>query len=322
MEDFAHFDGLRSIPREITPSSIAATRALFAKLHGDLDSGAVRLERDMSYGPHARHRLDVFRSTEDRSQARPVFMFVHGGGFTGGDKTSDDGIFYDNIGIWAARNGFVGVNITYRLAPEYPWPAAKEDLAAAVGWVSANIAGRGGDPARIVLMGHSAGATHVATYIADPDARGLTHIQCAVLVSGIYHLEGPQISKGQIAYFGDRSDRYAERSPLAGLARSPVPLLVGVAELDPPAFHEHALRLLSARQAQTAAGTRLLFLAGHNHFSPMLHFNLKDGDELEAALTALGQSLGGRREKPEKAQPPGPKVGAASINNALDNIPR
>lgn len=166
MENFAHFDSLRSIPREITPSSIAATRALFANLHRGLDSGAVGLERDISYGPHARHRLDVFRSTEDRSQARPVFMFVHGGGFTGGDKTSDDGLFYDNIGIWAARNGFVGVNITYRLAPECPWPAAKEDLAAAIGWVNANIAGRGGDPARIILMGHSGPARRMSRPIS------------------------------------------------------------------------------------------------------------------------------------------------------------
>ena len=73
--------------------------------------------------------------------------FVHGGAFTAGNKRGPNASpFYDNIMLWAVKNGFVGVNTTYRLAPQSPWPAAAEDLAAAVKWVAENAASRGGDP--------------------------------------------------------------------------------------------------------------------------------------------------------------------------------
>ena len=58
-----------------------------------------------------------------RAASRPVLVFVHGGGFTGGNKSTPGSPFYDNVPLWAARNGLVGVNITYRLAPQHPWPA-------------------------------------------------------------------------------------------------------------------------------------------------------------------------------------------------------
>ena len=93
-------------------------------------------------------------------------MFVHGGGFVGGDKHVPGTPMYDHIGAWAVRNGWVGVTITYRLAPEHTWPAGAQDVAAAVQWVRDNIASYGGDPSRIVLAGHSAGSVHVASYLA------------------------------------------------------------------------------------------------------------------------------------------------------------
>ena len=101
-----------------------------------------------------------------RAAARPVFMFVHGGGFVRGNKRAPGSPFYDNIMLWATRNGMVGVNMTYRLAPHtVALPAGQEDLAMAVRWAADNAAAHGGDPNRIYLMGHSAGATHVAIYV-------------------------------------------------------------------------------------------------------------------------------------------------------------
>ena len=67
---------------------------------------------------------------------RPVLIYVHGGAFVGGDKrTTPTSPFYDNIMLWAVKNGFVGVNATYRLAPQAPWPAGAEDMASVVQWV-------------------------------------------------------------------------------------------------------------------------------------------------------------------------------------------
>ena len=76
-----------------------------------------------------------------------------------------DGGFIDQTVDAQARGQLLGVNATYRLAPKHQWPAGAQDVGASARWVRANIAAYGGDPNRIVLMGHSAGASHVAGYL-------------------------------------------------------------------------------------------------------------------------------------------------------------
>ena len=89
--------------------------------------------------------------------------------------------------LWAVKNGFVGVNITYRLAPQSPWPAGAEDRRRrrSMGFAS-KIGERGGDPARIYLMGHSAGAVHVANYVSHPEFYKVKDggLAGAIMVSG------------------------------------------------------------------------------------------------------------------------------------------
>src|SRR5205085_3613438 len=125
----------------------------------------------ITYGADPKQVLDVYTAdSAPGRRPRPVLLFVHGGGFRGGDK---HGPFYpDNVTLWAARHGMVGINIDYRLAPQNPYPAAAQDLAAAIGWARANAARYGGDPRRIVLFGHSAGANHVADYLGHRELRG------------------------------------------------------------------------------------------------------------------------------------------------------
>ena len=79
----------------------------------------VKIERDVKYGAADRNLLDVFTPATD-SSVRPVLIFVHGGAFVGGNKRGPGSPFYDNIMLWAVKNGFVGVNMTYRLAPQSP----------------------------------------------------------------------------------------------------------------------------------------------------------------------------------------------------------
>jgi triacylglycerol lipase len=112
-----------------------------------------------------------------------VLIFVHGGAYIAGNKRTGASPFYDNILLAAVQNGFVGVNMTYRLAPAHPYPAATEDVAKAVQWVLANIAANGGDPARVYIVAHSAGATHAANYIAHAKGTGL---KGAILISGVF----------------------------------------------------------------------------------------------------------------------------------------
>ncbi len=64
-----------------------------------------------------------------------MLVFVHGGGFVMGDKSSAETPFYDNIGTYAAQQGMIGVTVTYRLAPANQWPSGPEDMALIVGWL-------------------------------------------------------------------------------------------------------------------------------------------------------------------------------------------
>jgi len=115
----------------ITPDLVQDSWALLTPFHEKVGHTAPRIDRDLAYGEHDRHRLDVHTSGAEVGQQRPVVLFVHGGGFTGGDKHVPGTPMYDHIGAWAVRNGWVGVTMTYRLAPEHPWPAGAQDVAAA-----------------------------------------------------------------------------------------------------------------------------------------------------------------------------------------------
>jgi acetyl esterase/lipase len=116
------------------------------------DGGVERVAQDVAYADGPRRRLDVYAPTE-RDEALPVIVYFYGGSWSSGDK--DD---YEFAGAAFAANGFVTVLPDYRLVPEVRFPGFLEDCAAAVKWVSQNIADYGGDPSRVVLVGHSAGA--------------------------------------------------------------------------------------------------------------------------------------------------------------------
>src|ERR1700693_919791 len=216
----------------------AQTAKLYAPLQETEPYEGIKVERDLKYGPDRRHALDVFAPDQENRAPRPVLLYVHGGAFTGGNKRNPGSPFYDNIVLNAARNGFVGVNITYRLAPQHQWPAGAEDVAAAVRWVSENIAAHGGDPARVFLMGHSAGAVHAASYVAHGRFHGAkgAALAGAIFLSGLYEFAKAPTGPPEKAYFGDDPAKLADASTLGKLPASPLPLMLVSAELAPPCF--------------------------------------------------------------------------------------
>src|SRR5262249_7153389 len=147
----------------------------------------VSVARDVAYGPDELNKLDVFTAGPPQ-QGKTVVVYVHGGGFEHGDKRQGTSPFFDNVMIWATKQGWVGVNINYRLAPKDHWPAAHQDMSAAVRWIRANIAQYGGDPNRIVLWGVSAGASLIAGYLTHPEFYGPDGhgVKGAILNSGFY----------------------------------------------------------------------------------------------------------------------------------------
>jgi triacylglycerol lipase len=252
------------------------TAKLYAPLQAKEPYADIKVSRDLKYGPDARNALDIF-APDKGGGPYPVLVFMHGGGFTAGDKRQPGSPFYDNIMVFAARNGMLGVNMTYRLAPQNPWPAAAEDIAAVVRWVRDNIAQYGGDARRVILMGHSVGAVHVAAYVAHPQFHGPngSGIAGAILVSGFYDLTALGPGAPQNAYFGDDIKKYAERSSLAGLIGAKIPLLVVAAELDPPVFLTQA-RQLNDALCKAGRCPRYLELEKHNHMSEVYAINTDD----------------------------------------------
>ena len=252
------------------------TAALYAPLQPKEPYPDVKTERDVKYGPADRHLLDVF-TPEPSSSGRPVLIFIHGGAFTAGNKRAPGTPFYDNIMLWAVKNGFVGVNTTYRLAPQAPWPAAAEDLGAVVQWVADNIASRGGDPGHVFLMGHSAGAVHVATYVSHPEFHKVKGggVAGAILVSGLYDLTAG-VSDAERAYFGTDPSVYAERSSMKGLVATKLPLMLASAELDPAPFHREFNRLKDAACNGAHGCLHALMLPQHSHMSEVYSINTAD----------------------------------------------
>ena len=265
-----------------------AMAASYAPLQETEPYAGLRVTRNLSYGPDPHNLADVFASNEASGRRLPVLIFVHGGGFTGGARRlSPDSPFYDNVGVWAARHGLIGVNITYRLAPQGRWPAGAEDVGRAVAWVRRTVGAQGGDPKRIFLLGHSAGATHVAGYVSHPQfwAGTEAEIKGAIMVSGTFDVttgavlaDEQSFVEREAAYFNQdtahRSEQ-SEQSSVPGLVASPVPLLIVNAELDPLYFIRRATSLQAAF-GRAHRVDRFVVLPGHNHMSDVFSINTTD----------------------------------------------
>jgi predicted esterase len=262
----------------ITPELVETSWTLLKPFHDKVGYAAPKIDRDLAYGDHERHRLDVHTSGDENNS--PVLVFVHGGGFVGGDKHVPGTPMYDHIGAWAVRNGWVGVTITYRLAPEHTWPSGAQDVAAAVQWVRDNIASRGGDPSRIVVAGHSAGCVHVASYVAGHANAGhadgtFDGIKGAALLSGFYQIpDGGQRGELEASYFGMRPS--AEVSALPGLLKTEIPLIFAVAERDPEFSQGQIAGLTAAWFAKKGAVPPVIWSEGHNHISQIGSIGVDD----------------------------------------------
>ncbi|HMA11848.1 MAG TPA: alpha/beta hydrolase [Steroidobacteraceae bacterium] len=258
---------LAALGTELTPTLLQGTTKLLASIAAPRDEG-VSVTRDHQYGPDARNRLDIHR--KGHPDAAPVLVYVHGGGFVMGDKTSAGSPFYDNIGQWAAQQGYIGVTLTYRLAPVHHWPSGPQDMALAVRWLRQHIGAHGGDPEKIFLLGQSAGAVHVAAYTAHSQfhAEGGAGIAGALMTSGIYDPTTQPPSQFNVAYYGDSPATLAEARCTAGLLATKVPLLFSVSEMDPKDFQDQAAQIAAAWHAAKGIYPPMEYLAGHNHLSP------------------------------------------------------
>lgn len=271
MQDPAIRRAIAALGNELRPDTLPAVIALFDAEQRDLAAALPPVAKDVPYGPHARHRLDLYAAGEGAD--RPVLLFVHGGGFLRGDKGDGDSWQNANVARMAARAGLVGVTINYRLAPDNPWPAGADDIAAAVRWIHDNVAAHGGDPACILVAGTSAGAAHVAGFLdRHPDAPG---VRGAILLSGVYGVT-PADDMRDRAYYGEDIASHVGKMPLAALVETTLPLFVLASEFDPPRFQREFVGLIARRLERWGRLPRTYMGSGHNHYSLAYHLGTAD----------------------------------------------
>jgi acetyl esterase/lipase len=240
---------------------------------------------DIAYGPHARNRLDVFPV---EASGAPMVLFVHGGGFIAGDKRMAPP-FYANIGHYFAAHGIVCACMNYRLAPTGGWPAAAEDVAVAAQWLQERGDLYGGDTRRLFIMGQSAGACHVATWLLEPRFAGPVRdsVRGALLMSGLYEAQ-PPLPAGSRAYFGEDATLYPRRSPATMVRQGPpYPLLLTISEMDPPPIRQQGQGFFATLQA-AGVDVALADLPRHNHVSALMSLgsgNDQAGARLRAFIT-------------------------------------
>ncbi|WP_054531402.1 alpha/beta hydrolase [Erythrobacter sp. SG61-1L] len=230
------------------------------------------LDRIDGWFTHGRHRLRASLGPDPTQQLYiypnrgaeplPVLVFVHGGSWNSGDP-ADYGFIARNF----APQGYVVVLAGYRLGPKGRFPAMLEDTAAAVAWAHRNAARYGGDPDRILLMGHSAGAYNAAMVALDPQWLGRQGMT-SDMIAGVVGLAGPYdfypfTTDAARQAFG-HWPRPAETQPVNfALAKAP-PMLLLTGSDDTSVRPRNSEKLASALTA-AGAPTRPIVLDGIGH---------------------------------------------------------
>jgi len=251
----------------------------------------VAVERNLPYGAHQKQRIDVYRP--DGANAAPVVLFVHGGAFVEGDRNRSPQI-YANVLRYFVRHGLLGLNMGYRLAPEFSYPSGSEDVAAAVAWARTHARKYGGYPDAIVIIAHSAGAAHAGCYAYDrrfhpPDGPG---IRALVVLSGRVRADlrpdNPNASRVR-AYYGDDPTVLEQGSAVNHVGPNCVPTMVAFGEYENPLIDVYCTELVHRLALARGVAPPVMRLDGHNHTSVIAHFNTAD-DALGRMILRFVQS--------------------------------
>ena len=189
------------------------------KAIGSRDMAPIPGATEQAFGPDPKQRLDLVKP--DHLAKAPVLMFVHGGGWSIGDKRHAA----TDKARWANDEGWAFVTANYRLVPQATVEQQASDVASAIAWIRANAAKEGLDADRIVLMGHSAGAHLVALVGTDPQylrraGVPIGSVKGVVLLDGAGYDVAPQansplnpVKPMYDAAFGKDPERQAALSP-------------------------------------------------------------------------------------------------------------
>jgi len=261
------------------------------------------IEMEIPFGPHERHRLDLHVPKAKSKMPRPVVLFVFGGGFVHGHKNLHGEWIYGNVPNFFARNDIIGINVNYRLAPEHQWPAGAEDVAGAVAWARQNIAKYGGDPDKIFIMGHSSGATHVATYALRPELHpaGGPGIAGVMILSGGFYMTPETPEPNHLAYYGADISKWAHRNLIANAKWGDFEVFLSTAELEPHSFNRSFTAMVDALTQRSGRMPRVAYFLTHNHYSEQMAIGTGD-EQIEGALLRFVRDTLAKRDAAQTNQ--------------------
>jgi acetyl esterase len=240
----------------------------------------IEATRNVSYGPHPRQELDVYRSGRSAGRQAAV-LFVHGGAFMDGHRNRTD-MVYSNVPVFFARHGIVGINVGYRLGGDVGYPGGSDDVASALRWTQTHADDLGIDDARIFLMGHSAGAAHTASYAYDKRRHPANGPGLAghIVVSGRVRAENlPENPHGEkvVKYYGTSdAGQLNDLSPVTHVDANSVPTFVAWGEYENPLIDVHCAELVFRLSHAKRRSPPSIWLRGHNHTSTMAHIGTAD----------------------------------------------
>lgn len=221
------------------------------------DGATQVMAEDIFFGKDVRQGLDIYGP--EASGTYPVIVFFYGGSWASGRRQD-----YGFAARALASRGFVVVVPDYRLVPAHAFPAFVEDGAAALRWTAANVARFGGDPAKIAVMGHSAGAYIALMLALDPRWLAAENpIKAAVGLAGPYDFLPFEPNGAAAQAFGHVKDlKSTQPITFAGASKPPVLLLQG--EADDTVFPHNAKNLAAALVAAgSVAEVKLYRDLGH-----------------------------------------------------------
>ena len=239
-------------------------------LNATVATDTYRLTSGLIYGADVRQRLDVYQPSQvyksnagNPARAAPLVVFFYGGSWSSGERSD-----YRFVGEALASQGIVTVVADYRLSPAFRYPAFVQDSASAVRWAFDHAADYGADPARVFVMGHSAGGYNAAMVALDPrwlQAENLNPSQLA----GWIGLAGPY----DFLPIGDRLTQIAfnwpgtpeDSQPMAHVSRLSPPALLLAPTKDNLVSPERSTLALAARLKSNGVRVESALFDGVSH---------------------------------------------------------
>jgi acetyl esterase/lipase len=256
-------DSTNAVSRRTAPAGLTAlfleacSRFSFFAANAPAAFGSYKRYTNIAYGPEPQHRLDVYVPSKPMQAPRPMVVFWHGGRWRYGDKSD-----YRFVGAALAESGCLVAVANYRHYPRVKMPGFMNDAARAAQWASIHAAEYGGDPQRLYLMGHSAGA-HLAAlvtldqrYFAALGPR-IPHIAGVIGLSGPYDFL-PLTDADQQDMFGP-PELYPQSQPINFVHADAPPMLLIQGLRDQTVKPKNSRNLAAALQALKVPVTLKLY---------------------------------------------------------------